>query len=342
MAAWGVVVTVLMWSTLATSVDFLHGTPTLFVNGVALTLGGLLGLPWLRHWKQPLKLLLLGSALMFAYHVIYFFALQLGDPIGVSLVHYLWPVLIVCLSREQWSGESKTRPMFVSILLGFGGAVAACWSTHQPVPQVAVPGLFNSPLFRELIGYLLALLSAFAWAGYSVLGKRYSSVSSLSVGAFSLPAGLTCLALFFATNKLPSLTTQDCMVLAYMGLGPMGLAFYLWDFGMKRGNTSVTTALSYATPVVSTMFLALHSAQRLSAALWLGVAMVTASVVLAGVNRKAGSEEIKASRQSKVEGKPCNDEYSSGTAREPQPHVCVTHAKSAPILDEKSSSQWMR
>jgi hypothetical protein len=37
MAVLGIAITVLMWSTLATSVDLLHGAPTLFVNGIALT-----------------------------------------------------------------------------------------------------------------------------------------------------------------------------------------------------------------------------------------------------------------------------------------------------------------
>jgi drug/metabolite transporter (DMT)-like permease len=98
MALFGVVVTVLMWSTLASCVVVLGHLPPLFVNGVALTVGGLLGLPWARDWRIPPLLAVVGSAGMFAYHVVYFYALQLGDPVGVSLIHYLWPILIVILS----------------------------------------------------------------------------------------------------------------------------------------------------------------------------------------------------------------------------------------------------
>lgn len=283
MAVLGVAITVLMWSTLATSVDLLHGTPTLFVNGVALTIGGLIGVPWARHWKLPLGLMVLGAGLMFAYHVVYFYALQLGDPIGVSLLHYLWPILIVCLSDFASSREKRPRALYVSALLGFGGAAAACWSVQNwHYASVLVDG----NVLREMVAYVLALLSAFAWAGYSVLGKRYRSISSHSVGAFSLPAGLACLALHFSTGQLPAMTPQEWLVLLYMGLGPMGLAFYLWDYGMKKGNTNTTTALSYATPVLSTIFLALHTRQPLSVTLWLGVAMVTVSIVLARPNGK--------------------------------------------------------
>lgn len=282
----GVLVTVFMWSTLATSVDLLHGTPTLFVNGIALTIGGVIGLPWLRHWRMPLTLLLAGSGLMFAYHVIYFYALQLGDPIGVSLVHYLWPIIIVCMTGWLAPGEHKPRFLYASALLGFGGAVAACWSMQEPSSTHDAAASVGSHVFKEIAAYLLALLSALAWAAYSVLGKRFKSISSLSVGAFSLPAGLACLAMHFLTSDWPSLPAQDWLVLVYMGLGPMGTAFYLWDSAMKKGNTGLTTALSYATPVLSTIFLGLHVAQPLPPTLWLGVAMVTASVVMARAWRR--------------------------------------------------------
>jgi drug/metabolite transporter (DMT)-like permease len=296
MAVLGVVVTVLMLSTLATSVDLLHGAPTLFVNGVALTIGGVIGLPWARHWKLPLTLLLVGSSLMFGYHVIYFYALQLGDPIGVSLVHYLWPIIIVCMSARMSPAGKKPRLLLASALLGFGGAAAACWPVQQPLLSSDAHASTSSHVFREVAAYSLALLSAFAWAAYSVLGKRYNSISSLSVGAFSLAAGVACLALQFATGDWPTLPTQDWLVLSYMGLGPMGAAFYLWDFAMKKGSTGITTALSYATPVLSTIFLAIYAAQPLPATLWLGVAMVTASVVMAQAGRKR--ESCDASRTS--------------------------------------------
>ncbi|MFT4069043.1 DMT family transporter [Paraburkholderia sp.] len=278
MAVLGVAITVLMWSTLATSVDLLHGVPTLFVNGVALTIGGLIGVPWAKHWKLSLGLLAAGSGLMFVYHVIYFYALQLGDPIGVSLLHYLWPVLILCLASRLSSEQARPRAPYFSAALGFGGAIAACWSVQGASNE---PTMLGHHLLNQVAAYALALLSAFAWAGYSVLGKRYSAVSSHAVGAFTLLAGLGCLVLHFSMEQTPTITTRDWLVLVYMGLGPMGLAFYLWDFGMKRANTSVTTALSYATPVLSTVFLALYAARPLTMTLWVGVLLVTASIALA-------------------------------------------------------------
>ena len=52
--------------------------------------------------------------------------------------------------------------------------------------------------------------------------------------------------------------------LAALGLGPMGAAFYLWDFAMKRGDPRVVGVLAYATPVLSTALLALVTGRTLT------------------------------------------------------------------------------
>jgi drug/metabolite transporter (DMT)-like permease len=285
----GVVITILMWSTLAASVELLHGVPTLFVNGVALTVGGLLGLPWARHWKMPAGLLVLGTLSMFAYHVIYFYALQFGEPVGVSLIHYLWPLLIVLLAPRSRLHDTRSVRQWFGILTGLGGAALACMSTS---------GLSSGSSLVVTLGahfgsYALALLSAFVWAGYSLLGPRYESVSSHAVGAFCLGAGLACLALYSMGGTWPLLTVKDTIALLYLGLGPMGAAFYLWDFGMKRCDPRKVAALSYATPVLSTIFLCVYLDRPMSVTLWLGALMVTVSIATTGRSRSPTGSTVR-------------------------------------------------
>jgi drug/metabolite transporter (DMT)-like permease len=40
-----------------------------------------------------------------------------------------------------------------------------------------------------------------------------------------------------------------------LGLGPVGVAFFTWDYGVKRGNIKVLGAFSYAAPLLSTLLL---------------------------------------------------------------------------------------
>ena len=53
-------------------------------------------------------------------------------------------------------------------------------------------------------------------------------------------------------------------ILVLLGVGPMGLAFYLWDAAMKRGDPRVIGALAYLTPLLSTLLLVLGGGRRLT------------------------------------------------------------------------------
>lgn len=266
---------VIIWSTLAVSVTFCQNVSPLFLTGAALFIGGLIGLPWLRLWKMPLKLFALGTVCMLAYHVIYFYALQLADPIGVSLLHYLWPVLIVVLAPLFIANGRLTPRSVVAGGIGFVGAIISC----NPDASLGV---------GNWLGYALALLSAVLWAVYSLLAKQYAGVRSASVGLFCIVSGAACLALFRATTPWPSLTASEGWAIVYMGLGPMGGAFYLWDYAMKKAHHEQVAVLSYATPVLSTAFLALYLGAGMQWTVWLGAVLVVVSMVMANRAGNAG------------------------------------------------------
>ena len=40
-----------------------------------------------------------------------------------------------------------------------------------------------------------------------------------------------------------------------LGVGPVGLAFYVWDFVVKRGDIRLLGVAAYAAPVLSTLIL---------------------------------------------------------------------------------------
>src|SRR3546814_2051397 len=64
--------------------------------------------------------------------------------------------------------------------------------------------------------------------------------------------GLACHLLWEAT-----VVPQGVQWLAVLGLGlgPVGAAFFVWDYGTKHGNIQVLGALSYAAPLLSTLLL---------------------------------------------------------------------------------------
>jgi drug/metabolite transporter (DMT)-like permease len=66
------------------------------------------------------------------------------------------------------------------------------------------------------------------------------------------------------------------LAVAALGVGPVGAAFYTWDVGMKRGDIRVIGAASYATPLLSTLFLILAGFAKP------GATIAVAAVLIAG------------------------------------------------------------
>jgi drug/metabolite transporter (DMT)-like permease len=66
-----------------------------------------------------------------------------------------------------------------------------------------------------------------------------------------------------------------------LGLGPVGLAFFVWDIGVKQGDIQLLGTASYAAPLLSTLVLV---ASGIAAPTWsLGVAalLITGGAVIA-------------------------------------------------------------
>lgn len=78
----------------------------------------------------------------------------------------------------------------------------------------------------------------------------------------------------------PSNALQWAAVIG-LGLGPVGLAFYVWDVGVKHGDIQVLGAASYATPLLSTGLLVLAGYAQYSNVLLVACLLVTAGAVVA-------------------------------------------------------------
>ena len=66
-----------------------------------------------------------------------------------------------------------------------------------------------------------------------------------------------------------------------LGLGPVGSAFFLWDIGMKRGDIKALGALSYATPLLSTLLLIAFGRAGLSGRIAVACVLIVGGALLA-------------------------------------------------------------
>jgi drug/metabolite transporter (DMT)-like permease len=277
---------VLLWALLAAITLYAGKIPPFQLTAMTFAVGTLIGLVYMRMTKQTLAALrtvpigahVLGVYGLLGFHTCYFFALQNAPPLEVSLIVYLWPLLIVLFTgllpgREggglRWwhiAGSAIGFAGTALILLGAGGA---------------------GPNFAgAALGVVMAFLAAFIWSSYSVASRLYAGVpsSAVVVACAATAIGAALLHVLLERTIVPAGMTAWLAVLA-LGLGPVGIAFYIWDEGVKRGDIRLLGVASYATPLISTVLLAALGLGTASGTLWIAAAMIAGGAVLASADK---------------------------------------------------------
>lgn len=78
-----------------------------------------------------------------------------------------------------------------------------------------------------------------------------------------------------------ALSLRDIALIAALGLGPLGGAFFLWDAALKRGDARQIGVLSFLTPLLSTLTLLALRGERPSLSVLLAAAMIVGAAVVA-------------------------------------------------------------
>ena len=128
----------------------------------------------------------------------------------------------------------------------------------------------------------MALLCALTWSGYSVLSRRLGDTPTSSVAVFCIAAAIASGALHLAVEETvwPATAFGWASILA-LGLGPVGLAFYVWDIGVKRGDIQILGTASYAAPLLSTLALVLAGIAAPSWGLAVAALLITGGATIA-------------------------------------------------------------
>lgn len=246
-----------LWGSLAPLGVKLAHIPPFLLTGIGLLVGSLIALPLarfdLRRWRVPLPTLAVGVYGLFGFHFLLFMALRKAPAVEANLINYLWPLGMVVMAPLFLPGHTLRARHVVAAIVGFAGAATAILG--RGTTETTGAGLS--------VGYLIALASAFVWASYSLLTRRLSAFPTAAVGGFAAVSGLLALACHAWLESPVTLANQDLMLLALLGLGPLGGAFFLWDAAIKIGDPRRIGLLAFATPILSTVMLLLTTGQPL-------------------------------------------------------------------------------
>jgi drug/metabolite transporter (DMT)-like permease len=272
---------ILLWSALALLTASAGAVPPFELAALTFAIGGGLGLiavaarGRLAAFRQPWRVWLIGVGGLFGYHALYFAALSRAPPAEASLIAYLWPLLIVLLSALP-PGERLRARHVLGAALGFAGAATLFAGRSQG-------GLGAHALDSQVaLGYALALGCAFVWSSYSVLSRRLKAAPTEAVAGFCLATSALAAICHFAfeTTIAPAGLTPWAAIVG-LGLGPVGLAFYVWDYGVKHGDLRLLGVAAYAAPALSTLILVAAGFAPATASLGLACALIVGGAVVA-------------------------------------------------------------
>jgi drug/metabolite transporter (DMT)-like permease len=263
---------IITWSTVALLGSSVADIPAFLVLGLVFSVGGIYSLIQRGGWRVSPQTLLVGLLGIFVYHFLYFRALAIAPAVDASLINYLWPLLIVLLSPVFLPGYHLGIQHLAGGLLGLAGAVLIISKGHFSLDMQYLPG------------YLLAAAAAVTWAVYSLLTKKLPPFPTSTVGPFCLISSLLSFAVHFASggtlHDIAVLTVKQWLMLAALGIGPLGAAFFLWDAAIKRGDPRRIGALSYLTPLLSTLTLVVVGGQRLTWVSIMAMVLIVSGAVI--------------------------------------------------------------
>ncbi|WP_322989194.1 DMT family transporter [Hoeflea sp.] len=242
---------IIMWSSLAVLTAASGTMPPFQLSAICFAIGSVIGVSAMlrqpsrfRALRQPAKVWALGLFGLFGYHFLYFTALRNAPAVEAGLIAYVWPLLIV-VGSALLPDERLGWHHVAGALLGLSG-------TALILLQGADGGFGGG----SLIGYGAAVLAALTWSSYSLLSRRFGSTPTDVITGFCMMSAVASLLfhLLMETTVWPATPGQWFAVIG-LGLGPVGLAFYAWDYGVKNGNIQILGVASYAAPLLSTLIL---------------------------------------------------------------------------------------
>ncbi len=267
---------VLMWALLALFTIGSAPVPPLQLNAMCFGIGGGIGLIWTARGAGlsvlrgvSWKVYAFGTFGLFGAHFLYFTAFRMAPLAETGLIAYLWPLIIVLMSGLL-PGE-QLRPMhLIGAVLAFAGAALIVLKGGATLNAAALPG------------FAVAFAFALTWASYSVLSRRLGTVPTESVTVFCLAAALLSAIAHLAVEQTvwPD-DAQGWLSVAALGIGPVGVAFFTWDIGMKRGDIQLLGVASYAAPLLSTLALIMAGIAQSSVTLAFAAVLIAAGAALA-------------------------------------------------------------
>lgn len=210
---------------------------------------------------------LLGFLGNYLYYILLYGALEMTTASEGFILVYTWPVLVLVLSFIILKEEITIKKL-VGVIISFLGIII-----------ITTKGNITSFSMTNMVGDLLAIVGAFVFALFSVLGKKYNFDRTVSVFIFFLSAliFLVPTVSIFSGFTFPSFNVWLWII--YNGVFVNGVTYIFWFNALEGGETHIISNLLYLTPFVSLIYISIFLEETILKSSVIGLAVIVFGVL---------------------------------------------------------------
>lgn len=229
---------------------------------------------WVPIRKEDyISLIILGFAGNFVYQLFFIFGLDHTFSANAAVMLGTMPVWVSVLSHFFYN-EKMTLQKALGVSLAFTGVILILLGKPERIT-------LSSETF---VGDLLTLASALVFAYYTVLSKKLLSYyPPMQLTTITMTIGGMAL-VFTGIPWIINLNFEAISWVAYggvfySGIFSIGLAFIIWNFGLKKVGSTYTATFQNLVPVLGLILGFLILNEKLTLIQYFGAAVVIAGII---------------------------------------------------------------
>ena len=230
---------------------------------------------WMRVLKQPLFIWVAGVMGICMSDFAYIFGSQHAPIAHVDLIDYLWPCFVI-----GFAGLIPNEKIHFQHLIGaLLGLVGIYILIAHDVGQ-------DNISMHHIMGYLLAVFGALLWGGYSAFSRHHKAVPTEMIGMYCGVGGIICLILHFQFETFVLPTTSEWFLTVITGISGAGIAYQLWDHGVKYGNIYILSVVTYLARLIAMLLLVIFGKEPFSISLVIACVLSSLGVFISSLDTK--------------------------------------------------------
>jgi len=278
-----------MWGVEPLLISSINGLPIfelltiIFFSSFALTA---IRITYNKRWslvlKQPAFIWLAGFVGICLSDFAYIYGSQYAPIAHVDLIDYIWPCVGIFFTSLLPKENLKPQHL-VGGLLGFTGIYFLIG------PELHEQGISGSYMF----GYILAIMGAVFWGGYTAFTRYHFALPTEMVGMYCGLGAIACLILHLNLESFVMPTMQQGGMSVVTGITGAGIAYQLWDYGMKHGQVYLLNILTYVARIFAMILLVVTGKEAFSWGLVAACSLASLGVLVSTVEAATFTKWLK-------------------------------------------------